>query len=381
MREIIIFGAGDRAKRLIQMIDSKKFIDLSDFEVVALCDNNKTSGSYFYRRPVIRPKKLKEYPNVPILISSCFILDEIMEQLLKMSINNPVYFIPEYSYKLKWGGSSMPALIRMNVQKPRLPYLEVSIFAKCNLNCRGCSAASNISEPWHMTLTDLERQFDALKNKYSGIKYLKLLGGEPLLNPEIKDLLLCSRRYWPDAEIVVHSNGLLVPNIDVDILKTMEQLDISFVFTLYPETGKKQMDIENRLREYGVDYYFRKPLYKFYKVINPKGDYDDREVYANCGKCINLRNGKLSCGFDTLIDIIERKYGISICNNKNEHTIDLYNTDMNGWEINALLDSPYSLCRYCAFMRWNDLDVAQTYDWEPFVRGELEDWLIDDASM
>lgn len=377
INNIIIFGAGKYGRQLKKMIEGGKIPELENYCVKYFCDNNRLVGKYVEDIEILHPEELQQKEPYDIVISAPGIVDAVMLQLKNLNIENKVYYTPEYSYKLLWN-DKMPFLIEMDVNKPRMPYLECEVTTQCNLYCNGCSVGTNISPKWFLTPEQLEKDCKQLRKLYSGIRYFKLYGGEPLLNEQLIELLEVARTYFPDAEqLVVHSNGLNVPDVDEALLMTMSKLGAEFDFTLYPETGKKKRHIEQRLKRYGIPYVFRDPTYEFRKIVNPKGDYDPNATYSNCRKAINLIDGTLSCGLGYLIDKIEKKFDTTICECKFQNCIDIYNTDLDGWGINKKLDSACDLCRYCAFMKFDVMNGDEYFsEWRNNCPPQLTDWLI-----
>lgn len=376
-KEIIVFGGGYEGKQFCNMVQGKRCSGLENLNIAYVCDNHLKSGSYINGIKVINIYELARMSRkLDIYICTEKFLDEIMKQIYEMKLENDVYYVPSYVYRFKYNTTDMPVAVRMDINKPRLSWLEIMIVNHCNLNCNGCSACANISEKQCMDLEKFEQDLVQLKTKFSGIKILKLFGGEPLLHPQLHSFIECAREIFPDARLLVHSNGILVPKCDTSLLDRMRELDARFVFTLYPDTGKVKRLIELRLQEANVDYEFTQPVYEFRKAVNAKGDYDIKEVFANCCKCISLANGKLSCGFPDFIDKLEKKYNISICQDKWQNSIDIYTTTMEGWEIKGALDRPYNLCAYCAFMRFDKLDEEHLYFKWKRENPKLEDWLV-----
>lgn len=376
MQEIIVFGAGQKGIWLKNIL-RRGGADIPNCNIKFYCDNNIPSGGYVQGIEVIHPEDLKRIENkYDIVISSGLILDEVMKQLKDLQIINNVYYVPDYTYDFLWNNIEMPFWIPIDIQKPRMQYLECRIVEHCNMNCNGCSVCANIKTPEFMELSCFRKDMEDLKRLFSGIKYLKLFGGEPLLHKQLIEFLYVSREYFPDAELVVHSNGLLIPNVSCELLKEMSKLNAGFVFTLYPETGKIRRVLEQRLGKYSVKYQFTSPVYEFRKCINLKGNYDAEEIYKNCCKCINLINGTISCGLGFSIDTLEKKYNVDICEDKFENCINIHTTKLNGWEINRLLDSPYNLCKYCAFMRFNVArDDKYYFQWKR-EKPSLDDWVF-----
>ena len=375
-KEIIIFGAGKEGMQLCNMIKSKKCLLFEEYEVKYFCDNYIPMGSFVDGIKVISANELKKIDRrYDIYICSSKHLDEIMKQLKELNIENEVYFVPEYVYEFKYNDEDMPLAVKMDINKPRIPWVEIEVVRHCNMNCNGCSTCANISDKECISVEKFESDIKQLKKLFSGIKVLKLFGGEPLLHNQLDHLISNARKNCPDSRIIVHSNGLLISKCDKKIFKLMSNLSVEFYFTLYPETGKLKRLIELELEKNNVKYDFTQPVYEFRKMINKKGDYDAGEVFANCCKCISLTNGVLSCNIPYLIDRIEKKYNVSICEDKYKGSVDIYNTDLNGWQINKLLNTPYNLCSYCAFMRFNIKDDDGYMVWKR-EKPALEDWII-----
>lgn len=373
-KQIIVFGAGNEGKLFKRMIDGK-CSGLEDIEVIYYCDNHTVAGNYVEGIKTISAYQLNRLEKYDIYICASKHLDEIMTQLYKMKVKNRIYFVPEYTYKFMYN-AEMPFAIKMDISKPRMPYLECKIVDFCNLNCKGCSAYANICEKTWMDIDKFEEDCNQLKKLFSGIGTFKLFGGEPLLHPELEKFIVIARKKFPDSNLQIHSNGILIGKCSENLMKECRNNDVEFVFTLYPETGKVKRNIEQILAKHNIRYNFTPPVYEFRKAINKKGDWNAEEVYKNCCKCINLFDGNVACGMPFLIEALEKKYDVKICDNVRCNTVNIYTTDMNGWQINKLLDSPYHLCSYCAFMRFNVLEDGYYYSWTNGVP-KLSDWILE----
>lgn len=198
------------------------------------------------------------------------------------------------------------------------------------------------------------------------------------MHPHIKEFIELSRAYLPDAEIVVHSNGLLVPEIKMELMECMRHLHVPFVFTLYPVTGMRRREIEDALNKAGVSYSFRSPVYEFKKMLNRNGDYDAAEIYKNCSKCVNLINGTISCGIGYLVAYLEKYFHVKICEEKYENCVNIHETSLSGWEINNLLNQPINLCKYCSFADGKNYYDDYFFKWGCISKdkAELSDWLV-----
>ena len=66
-----------------------------------------------------------------------------------------------------------------------LGYLEIPLASGCNLKCKGCSHFSNADEhPFLLRKEEFGREIRRLAEIIPFIHTIRLLGGEPLLNPD-----------------------------------------------------------------------------------------------------------------------------------------------------------------------------------------------------
>ncbi|WP_413206468.1 hypothetical protein [Rhodospirillum sp. A1_3_36] len=88
-----------------------------------------------------------------------------------------------------------------------IPYLEMDIAHLCNLQCQGCMHYSNYTLPG---IVPFERGGQWLRDWAERVRpsEFTMLGGEPLLNPEVTDYVEQAAHLWPEARRLLVSNGL-----------------------------------------------------------------------------------------------------------------------------------------------------------------------------
>ena len=94
-------------------------------------------------------------------------------------------------------GEELPATACL-AKKPlaRLQF-SVSLAYHCNLNCKGCAHFSPLSPAQFPDFEEVERDFARLSELFAGkCKYVCLMGGEPLMNPQIEDYCRSSRKFY-----------------------------------------------------------------------------------------------------------------------------------------------------------------------------------------
>lgn len=85
---------------------------------------------------------------------------------------------------------SLPNFVEPYVQAKYLPYLEFHIADHCNLNCKACEHYSGlVKEPHFPNLKKFTRDFERLHEFIDDIGKIRILGGEPLLNPEVNECI------------------------------------------------------------------------------------------------------------------------------------------------------------------------------------------------
>jgi organic radical activating enzyme len=86
------------------------------------------------------------------------------------------------------------------------PILEFYITNVCNLTCRGCNRFNNYNFKGHQYWADHALAIEAWSKRLDA-PFISILGGEPLLNPDIELWVSNLRRLWPDSEIMIQTNG------------------------------------------------------------------------------------------------------------------------------------------------------------------------------
>ena len=207
-------------------------------------------------------------------------------------------------------------------------------------------------------------------------KSIHILGGEPLLNPEINKFIIETRKCFPDkklTEIRVISNGILVNKMPEDFWKTLHENEVILSVTKYPL--KLDYDLmHEKANNYNVNFEFYDNTDQqqiWYNIkLQEDGKRDAKKSFYKCfvaNDCIMLKNGRLyTC---TLIPNIEHfnKYfnkNSEVCD---DDSIDIYKAK-NKEEIFDFLAHPVPFCRYC------NPDIKDySLNWEPTTK-KIDEW-------
>ena len=222
----------------------------------------------------------------------------------------------------------------------------------CNLNCKGCSHFAPIAKKYFLSENELILTLKRI-NRFGDnvVKEFCLMGGEPLLHPNLLKLLQLCREYLPVLPIKIISNGLLIMELDDIIWETCSKLGISVEITCYPIAYNYE-NLISYLQNKGVNaklYVDRRDGVFRADVLNPKGENNIELNYARCrigGIFPQVKNGKLfRCATAANIFIINNAFDKDFKYTSNDflNLSDVINDD----EIIEFLSSPSSFCKYC----------------------------------
>lgn len=242
-----------------------------------------------------------------------------------------------------------------NKSELNIPQIEFCLTTRCTLKCKDCCALMPLfnSERTHhidMTIEEFQKTIRQLTENVNCIRKLIILGGEPLLNPKITQMLEYAASINNIHQISIVSNGTIVPN--TNIINTLKNSNkIFFYMSNYAQNSNlapilKYDKIKSVLKENGLKYqilenwnWFKE--YGFSKTKSDKNDSKNR--FNNCyrTKCLQT--------LDRKIDICSKAFtgrNLSLINTKDY--IDLETTknlkqDLINFYKKELIDA----CEYC----------------------------------
>ncbi len=348
MKNVIIFGAGIQGSRLKRILEQT-----GEYKVCYFCDNNHRKQNEILNGVKIISMNDMEVLSKEgfkgILIIAVYKQRQVIEQIQENGeIHFPVYGVA-WEYIMQNRGID-EILYFIDIKKPYFDYFEYHVSDHCNLKCRGCGHYSNVAEPHFGDLEKYIRDLKRLKELFCGIEIIRLMGGEPLLNKNLPDFIFWTRNIFPDSDIMVVTNGLLIPQIEEKVLETMSKYFVRFDISLYPPTQKIKEKIELRCIENDVNYHFSTPINEFYDCMNYNGDSNKYIAYEKCksNHCHFLEEGKISvCSMPILYKNQRKKLLWEMCIGEND-IIDLYDPNLDGYKLKEFLSKPMEVCRYCS---------------------------------
>lgn len=171
--------------------------------------------------------------------------------------------------------------------------LELHIVDHCNLQCAECCSLSPLLEPRTVSPEAISRDL-GLACRVLSPHYLKLVGGEPLLHPE---LIACLEAARPFADILsVTTNGILLERMPARFWEVIDALTLS----LYPAprlSEQRLASIKQRAAHHGVELNIKRQD-DFVRMSHWGLELDERqadEVFATCWlreRCHILSEGR-----------------------------------------------------------------------------------------
>jgi ABC-2 type transport system ATP-binding protein len=239
------------------------------------------------------------------------------------------------------------------------PYsLETHLVDHCNLKCKGCSHFAPLVDG--EVFTDIEvfkRDFSRLKQLFEHIYEIRLMGGEPLLHPELLTFCHFIRNLYPNTNVSIYTNGILLLKMSDDFWKTCSENNILVKITYYP-IDLRVAEIRRKAKEHNVRLKIPKQIKHFFKHFNIDGDSDPKASFLNCRLMFQtpqLREGKLfPCFFPAYVHIFSQYFNQSLYASEDDY-INIFD-NINQADIIEFLDRPIPMCRWCvtrrSFTKW-----------------------------
>ena len=246
-----------------------------------------------------------------------------------------------------------------------IEYLEHHIVDHCNLKCNGCSHFSGLAEPWFEDINDFINDFSALKNVTGGrVGTIRIMGGEPLLHPDVCSFLIVVRQLFPNSEIQIVTNGILLNRV-YNLSNICNNYGIIVCTSDY--------GFGDKIREYLVNFRYIRIDNKnnMYNIsLDLLGNQNKIESFEICDlhkyKWYFFQHGKLyHCCIGANIQTYNKYFKRSL---PVPDGISVYNHTEK--EIIEYLNSPIDLCKYC-----NTKQRESSYHQFCLSKGEESEWI------
>jgi len=264
---------------------------------------------------------------------------------------------------------------KKNIPQPILRHMIYSILTHCNLNCKGCQHFAPIVEKHFVSPDNISKDLRQLsKITDNTLTLLSIIGGEPLLHPDLIDICSTARKIFPDTKIEIVTNGILLPKQEDAFWISCAENTLEVAVTKYP-INLDFKALEKKAKSFKVTYrYFsdtgtnNKTMYKDPKDLD--GKQDPRSSFLNCAvsnNCTILRDGIIyPCAVIANSPYFNKKFGTNMRLDKKDyldiHAIEDYDT------LATFLSRPVPFCRYCKVDK-----ITEGHPWELSKR-EITEW-------
>lgn len=241
--------------------------------------------------------------------------------------------------------------------------VNIHIVDHCNMNCELCCHFSQLVQgevfvDFHSFCRDLDRLHELVPD----IVQISLLGGEPLLHPDLIKFVDYTRKLYPYAKIMLVTNGLLLRQSSKEVLDCIKKNQILVSISLYPPMHHQLDTLLEYINDKGLDASISR-VDRFFKKFSGTPRFDPKEMSAICGGyCMGLSNGKISrCVNALYMHYFNAKYGKTF---PETCGYDIYDESRTALELIHLLEQPMDLCRYCV----SKYTLIDTYEWKQITK-------------
>ncbi len=258
--------------------------------------------------------------------------------------------------------------------------LEIIATTTCNLKCRGCDHFASIGDDWYYGAEELDKHLFKLKSEFPMIKRIHLIGGESTIHPNLLGICEVIRKYFPDNQFLIFTNGIRLSNYSNEDLVFFKEKDIDFIITKYYSTKINYAKLDETLEYNNIKHSYTKDRFVFGShLINPEGNEDKNQFYA-CSKArfpiISLRDGKIyKCPFAACsIEINNTSNSFKLEETQNDF---IYVDDISIEKLNNFIITPNDICAYCKENNYNFIWRPYNYDETSFFYS-LRDYFLYD---
>ncbi len=255
-----------------------------------------------------------------------------------------------------------------------LDYIEFWATRHCNLNCKGCSSCSPIMPEWFLDLQKLNDDLSRLKYLGINILNINILGGEPLLHPDIMKIFQLVRKIYSSANISLMTNGLLLPEMPSEFWSVCRECSVMMKVTCFPVmTSQQRMSLEEIFHHENLCYHLTdKRLFNKILVLNNKAALEDVVRNCGCNKAYNLFDGNVSrCTVPMVVQDMNNYFGAKFITGGR---LNIYSVE-SGREVIEFLETPNETCKNCSAhtekVKWEKGDTHP----------KLSDWLTGEGKQ
>jgi uncharacterized Fe-S cluster-containing radical SAM superfamily protein len=251
------------------------------------------------------------------------------------------------------------------LQPTELFYFETHMVDHCNLDCWGCNHFSPLSDDkWFADLNTFTKDVERLSELFDkDAAWIALLGGEPLLHPDLEKFFPIARKAFPFTTVLVITNGILLSQKEDSFWRECSAQNIEIAVTVYPNMEKQFEEARSRGDSFGVKVYPFSDRYGTTKTslhypLDLSGSQSSSSNFLKCSnaRCTTLREGRLyPCCIRPHLHLFNKYFPEHALPESEEDSIDIY-AAKSAAEIVDFLSRPIPFCRFCSIDKRADTD-------------------------
>ncbi len=262
-RPLILWGAGKIGGVAAHCLKQQ------GVEYAAFCDIASDKwGTQFCGHPVISPQELTErYPNAAVLITAVFygsIHDMLRSRGFREIYDCASLFIEidfsgydfwmEEPYAIRNVEQCLAALLEEKTQSGWTDQIFLNITTRCSLRCQECSLfIPYVTEPMDFPAEEIMEDLNTVLTSMGYTRVINFYGGEPLLHPDLANMIRSLREDRRMDRISIITNGTIVPKEDV--LQAMAEEERFMVrISDYGKISKNLTRLTDSLQQYKIPY-------------------------------------------------------------------------------------------------------------------------------
>ena len=132
----------------------------------------------------------------------------------------------------------------------KLVTIDILLNKHCNLKCKNCARWCNLANTEFYDFEDIKKDLDTPLH----IDGITLNGGEPLLYPKLKELLIFLREKYPKTHLQIFTNCKVFQTCDDDLLKIISKTNTKIVYSEYVLSNINYSKVRSRLDKFKIKY-------------------------------------------------------------------------------------------------------------------------------
>lgn len=391
-----------KLKLIVKNYKSADIIDslekCADIELLGVSDNKSANAKnkIFRERPLLfmsiykACSLIKAHKSDGIIISNTVsqrIMTKMVEEAIELGIPDDSIYIATQAFVKTHDVNDLCTYKNFH----RLPYIEFHTNDHCNLNCSGClHFCPLVKEEVFSDFEKVEADFSQLRKYVDFVDRIRIMGGEPLLNPELDRYCHMVHEIYPYADVSIVTNGLLLNSMKPELKDVIRQEHITIDISAYPPMKDRMEETANRLVNEGIDVNIGNPVTSFFYLMYKKGgltkNYTEMECSASFNPdfhCYNLYRGAVySCPliayshyfneyFSEELDDINNGFGKI---NQNDGKVDLYDPNLT---FEKLWNGINHICKACDNCLYSSLPSMRSHPWKQTEGPKLKDYVAE----